>query len=101
MPGVQHSTGRTSAAAALLSLAVAVLAWVEPVESVQSDPALTLIAAQAVVEHRSLALDPYRGDPRCAYDLDHDYRVRAHGGSLYRDVQERARRRLEELYERL
>jgi L(+)-tartrate dehydratase beta subunit len=27
--------------------------------------------------------------------------IDAHGGSLYRDVQERARRRLEELYERL
>lgn len=80
---MQHSTGRTSFSAALLALAVAVLAWVEPVESVQSDPALTLIAAQAVVEHRTLALDPYRGDPRCAYDLERDYRVRRHGGSLY------------------
>jgi hypothetical protein len=83
MPGVQHSTGRTSFAGALLALAVALLAWIEPVESTQSDPALTLIAAQALVEHRTLSLDPYRADPRLAYDLDHDYRVRRQGESLY------------------
>ncbi len=78
-----RSAGRTSFAAALLALAVALVAWVEPVENVQSDPALTLLAAQALVEHGTLTLDPYRDDPRCAYDLEHDYRVRAYGGSLY------------------
>ncbi len=77
------ASGRTSFAAACLAFCVALVAWVEPVENVQSDPALTLIAAQALVEHGSLALDPYRGDPRCAFDLERDYRVRQAGGSLY------------------
>jgi hypothetical protein len=69
--------------AALLALAAAGLAFVEPVETVRSDAALTLVAAQALVEHGTLALDPYRGDPRRAYDLERDYRVRRLGGSLY------------------
>ncbi len=66
-----------------LALLAALLAFVSPVQTTGSDAALTLVAAQAVVEHGSLALDPYRGDPRCAYDLERDYRVRSHGGSLY------------------
>jgi hypothetical protein len=66
-----------------LALLAAWLACVSPVETTRSDAALTLVAAQAVVEHGSLALDPYRDDPRCAYELERDYRVRPHGGSLY------------------
>ncbi len=66
-----------------LSLAVAALAWIQPVDATRSDPALTLVAAQALVDHGTLALDPYRGEARCAYDLERDYRVRRQKGSLY------------------
>ena len=78
-PAQRTGVGERALAAGLALLA-ALLAYVSPVETTRSDAALTLVAAQALVEHGSLALDPYRGDPRCAYDLERDYRVRPHGG---------------------
>lgn len=69
--------------AALLALVAGLLAFVSPVQTTGSDPALTLVAAQAVIEHGRLALDAYRTDSRCTYDLEHDRRVRHHGASLY------------------
>ncbi len=62
-------------------VAVVGLAFCSPVETVDSDAALTLLAAQAVLDHHSLQLDPYRD--RCAYDLTADYRVRQHRGATY------------------
>ncbi len=74
---------RARVLAAALALLAGLLAYVSPVQTTASDPALTLVAAQAVVEHGSLALDPYRGDPRCIYDLERDRRLRFHRGSVY------------------
>lgn len=74
---------RANGLAAALALLAGLLAYVSPVQTTASDPALTLVAAQAVVEHGSLALDPYRGDPRCVYDLERDRRLRFYRGSVY------------------
>jgi len=56
------------------------LAFVSPVEMVESDPAVALVASQALVEHHTLRLDVYRGHPDLAYDLDTDVRLRRSGG---------------------
>lgn len=66
-----------------LALALALVAYVEPVRTEGSDGAVQLLAAQALVEHGSTRLDPYVGDPRVAYDLPHDYRVRHVDGALH------------------
>jgi len=62
--------------------AVFVLAFVSPVEMVESDPAVALVASQALVEHGTLDLDVYRGHPDLAYDLDTDHRLRGGGGEV-------------------
>lgn len=54
------------------------LALFSPVETVDSDPALALLAAQALVDHGSLRLDPYVDQEGLAYDLATDYRVRSY-----------------------
>lgn len=57
-------------------------ALLSPVEMVDSDPAIALLAAQALIDHGTLSLDVYRDDPDCAYNLDRDYRVKRLWGSL-------------------
>lgn len=59
--------------------AVFALAWLQPVSMADADPALGLVAAQALVDHGSPRLDVYRDDPTLAYDLERDYRVRHRG----------------------
>jgi hypothetical protein len=58
-----------------VAAALVLLALVQPVATTGSDGAIQLLAAQAVADHGTLALDAYRDDARCAYDLASDYRV--------------------------
>ena len=55
---------------------VFLLALFAPVEAVDSDPAVALLGAQAVIDHGSLRLDPYADREDLAYDLLNDYRIR-------------------------
>ncbi len=66
----------------LLAPAAFALAYFSPIEDEKSDPAIALLATQSLLDHQTLRLDAYSGDPACAYDLEHDYRIRRHGGSL-------------------
>ncbi len=66
----------------LLATAAFALAYFSPVEEVQSDPAIALLATQSLIDHHTLSLDAYQGDPDCAYNLEHDYRIRQHGESV-------------------
>lgn len=59
------------------------LAFFSPISTAESDAAITLLAAQAVVDHHTLSLDAYVDHPDCAYDLRNDYRVRKRDGSYY------------------
>ncbi len=65
----------------LLATAAFVLAFFSPIEHVDSDPAIALLASQALLDHRTLRLDAYAGDPACAYDFGADYRIVRRGGS--------------------
>jgi hypothetical protein len=60
-----------------------VLAYASPVERVDADAAVALLASQSLVERGSLRLDPYLGRPGLAYNLDTDYRVRRYQGAYY------------------
>ena len=62
--------------AVLAAGAVFALAYFSPIETVDSDPAIALLVSQTLIDHHTLALDVYRGNPACAYDLDTDYRLR-------------------------
>ncbi len=68
--------------AALLS-GIFALAFLTPVETVDSDPAIALLVSQVILDHHTLRLDVYRDDPACAYDLENDYRIRHRGDHLY------------------
>jgi len=68
-------------AVAVLASGITLLALLSPNSMVRSDPALSLVAAQALLEHGSLRLDPYADDPDLAYELKTDYRVREDDGS--------------------
>jgi hypothetical protein len=68
---------------AVCATLIFVLALVSPVEMVDSDPALGLLAAQALVDHGTLSLNIYLDEPDLAYDLDADYRIRQWRGSYY------------------
>ena len=59
------------------------LALLSPVQMTDHDPAVMLLAAQAVLDHHTLRLDGYADDAECAYDLARDERVNRQGGSLY------------------
>ncbi|MCP3959531.1 MAG: glycosyltransferase family 39 protein [bacterium] len=74
-------TAATRSTASIVGLAatVFVLAYFSPVEAVDSDPAIALLVSQALLEHHTLRLDVYRDDPRLAYDLGGDYRLRRRG----------------------
>src|SRR5262249_18340475 len=67
----------------LFAAGVFALAFLSPVSMADTDPALALLAAQAVVEHGTLSLDAYAAQPGLGYDLDTDYRVRRIGGRHY------------------
>ncbi len=69
-----------------LTVVVVILAAISPNEMVDGDSALTLISAQALLEHGSLDLSPYAGDPRFRFDLESDHRVREHNGGHYNFV---------------
>ena len=73
---------RSWAAVGLSGAVVFALALCSPVETVDSDPALALLGAQAVLDHGSPRLEPYADRDELAYDLETDYRVR---GYLARD----------------
>lgn len=70
---------------ACCALAIASLAWIQPVSTTDADAGLALVAAQALVQHGTLDLAIYRppeaagpeaaGGPRLTYDLDTDYRI--------------------------
>ncbi len=66
----------------LLAAAAFALAYSSPIEDEESDPAIALLATQSLIDHGTLRLDAYLGDPDCAYDLEKDYRIRRHGGSF-------------------
>lgn len=73
-----------SLAVTLAAAAVFLLAALSPVDLDDSDPAMALVAAQALVDHGTLDLGVYRGRPGLAYDLEgHDYRLRRYGGGVY------------------
>lgn len=72
----------TVSVAAIASLVFA-LAFFSPVESVDSDPAIALLASQALIDHQTLSLDPYRFPDRSAYSLYGDYRIRRISGGTY------------------
>lgn len=67
------------AAAALIATVVFCLAYFSPVEMVDSDAAMTLLSAQALIEHGTLDLTVYAAQPNLAYDLESDYRLEHHG----------------------
>lgn len=76
----------TVCVAAIASLVFA-LAFFSPVESVDSDPAIALLASQALVDHQTLSLDSYRFPDRSAYALFGDYRIRRiRGGTYYYSI---------------
>jgi hypothetical protein len=77
------STGRTTAAVFVAATLVFGLAYYSPVETVDADPAVALISSQALIEHRTLRIDPYRGRSELAYELDLDYRIRYTDGAYY------------------
>jgi hypothetical protein len=84
--GRDGPSGRGAVQTAVLGLvaaAVFAVAFLSPVSMADTDPALALLAAQSVVEHGTLSLDPYAGQPGLGYDLDTDYRVRRIGGRHY------------------
>lgn len=68
----------------LAAAAVFLLAALSPIDMGDADPAMALVAAQALVRHGTLDLGVYRGDPALAYDLEgHNYRLRRRGGGVY------------------
>ena len=74
---------RTTAGVVVAAILVFGLAYYSPVEAVDADPAIALISSQALIEHRTLRLDPYRGRSELAYELATDYRVRGFDGASY------------------
>ncbi len=66
----------------LMALGIFLLALIQPVSYADADAALTLIAAQAIVEHGAPNLEVYRNHPTLAYDLENDYRLRQRGGHI-------------------
>lgn len=78
--------GSTTTAFALAGLAF-LLALVSPVRYEDSDPALLLLSAQAIVDHGSPDLTVYRDHPRFGIDLENDRRVVPVGrGRVHRSV---------------
>ncbi len=67
----------------LLALGVFLLAYRSPNDCTGWDAALALVGSQALLEHGTLNLDVYRGDPRLAYDLATDYRSLPWRGGHY------------------
>ena len=63
-------------------VAITILAYVAPVEDLNSDGAVALLSSQALLEHGTLAIDAY-DSPDLAYVLDGDYRIREHRGRHY------------------
>ena len=59
------------------------VAWLSPVETVDSDPAVALLGAQSLLDHGTLRLDPYADRDELAYDLADDYRIRHYRGASY------------------
>jgi len=69
---------------AALAAAIFLLAALSPLEMGDADPAMALVAAQALVDHGTLDLGVYRGAPGLAYDLEgRNYRLRRLGGGVY------------------
>ncbi len=64
-----------SGCVAFSSLAIFLLAYFSPVDSGDADPAVSLLASQAILDYGTLDLNVYRGHPDLAYDLDKDYRI--------------------------
>ncbi len=77
-PGARAAVGLTAAVVFCLAL------W-SPIETVDSDPAVALLGAQALLDHGSLRLDPYADRDGLAYYLRNDYRIRGHAerGAFY------------------
>lgn len=75
--------GRVRILAVAVALAIFALAYLSPVQSGTADPAIALLASQALIDHQSLRLDPYVGRADLAYDLTTDYRVRRYDGAYY------------------
>ena len=59
------------------------LAYLSPVEAVDADGAMALLASQSLVEHHTLRLDPYSDREELAYRLEDNYRVRYVEGVPY------------------
>lgn len=74
---------RTAAGVIVTAILVFGLAYYSPVETVDADPAIALIASQALIEHHTLRLDQYNGRIGLAYELETDYRVRRYYDVYY------------------
>ena len=69
---------------ALCAGVIFLLAYASPVEMVDSDPAMGLVASQALLDHGTLRLDVFAEDPAFAYDLHpHDHRIKQRGDAFY------------------
>jgi len=81
-------TVRLAVLALALAAGVFALAYLQPTSATDSDGAIALLAAQALLEHRTLDLEVYRHQDGLAYDLDHDYRLRRRGdgGTYYNNL---------------
>lgn len=79
-----ETTRTTIPALALSAAAVFALAFFSPLELVDSDPAMALVASQALLDHGTLDLDVYRDHPDFAYEFDvYNYRVKRFFGGHY------------------
>jgi len=71
-------------AAGALAVGIFVIAFLSPVEHVDSDPAMALLVSQALLDHHTLRLDVYAGDPACAYLISPaNYHLFLYGDSLF------------------
>ena len=59
-----HLTRHGSTWVLAICVAAFLLTYLAPVDATFSDPALTLLTAQAIVEHGTVRLDGYVADPR-------------------------------------
>lgn len=70
--------------AAVTAAAIFFLAWASPVDMAHSDPAIALVASQALLDYGTLDLGVYVDHPELAYDFDRfDRRVYRRGDGIY------------------
>ena len=82
-PGNGVDPRATSAGVALVALLIFALAYYSPISNAHADPAIALLAAQALIDHHTIRLDAYADGEDLAYDIATDYRVRSYDGNHY------------------